>query len=237
MSDLLPPWPMLSAFFAASFVLAVTPGPGVFYIVTRSLLQGRRVGLASVAGVALGNLGNALGASIGLAALFAVSSLAFLVVKYAGALYLVVLGVRVLRTPAASDQEAKAAASSLARRDEGAGASASISVTGTRSPALRVFRDGFVVALLNPKTAIFFAAFLPQFMGVGSVPVLRSVALGSIFVAIAATTDTMYALTAGVVSPMLARASGAAAWGRYFTGGAFIGLGVFTALTGVRSGK
>src|SRR6266851_4284300 len=99
MTDLLPAWPLLSAFLVASFILAVTPGPGVFYVVTRSLLQGRRFGLASVAGVALGNLGNAFGASIGLAALFAVSSLAFSVVKYAGALYIIYLGIQALRAP------------------------------------------------------------------------------------------------------------------------------------------
>src|SRR5437868_8654587 len=97
MLDLLPPFPLLGAFLVASFVLAVTPGPGVFYIVARSVTQGRLSGLASVAGVALGNLGNAVGASLGLAALFAVSSLAFTVVKYLGALYLVWLGVQALR--------------------------------------------------------------------------------------------------------------------------------------------
>src|SRR5208282_5488413 len=90
-------WPLLSAFLVASLVLAVTPGPGVFYIVTRSAASGRRHGLASVAGVAIGNLGNAIGASIGLAALFAASSVAFTMVKYAGALYLVYLGVQTLR--------------------------------------------------------------------------------------------------------------------------------------------
>jgi threonine/homoserine/homoserine lactone efflux protein len=84
MTSLFPPWPLFSAFVMASLVLAVTPGPGVFYIVTRSIVQGRRSGLVSVAGVALGNLGNALAASVGLAALFAVSSLAFTIVKYAG---------------------------------------------------------------------------------------------------------------------------------------------------------
>jgi copper chaperone CopZ len=78
MNDMLPSWPLLAAFLIASFVLAVTPGPGVFYIVTRTLAQGRPSGLASVAGVALGNLGNAVGASVGLAALFAVSSFAAL---------------------------------------------------------------------------------------------------------------------------------------------------------------
>src|SRR5687768_15554125 len=94
MLDLLPSGPLLTTFLAASLVLAVTPGPGVLYIVTRSMVQGRSAGLASVAGVALGNLGNAIGASAGLAALFAASSLAFLVVKYAGAFYLIYLGVR-----------------------------------------------------------------------------------------------------------------------------------------------
>ena len=97
MSHIVPAWPLLSAFLIASFILAVTPGPGGYYIVTRSLLQGRRSGLASVAGVALGNFGNAVGASIGLAALFAVSSRAFMIIKYAGSLYLVYLGVQALR--------------------------------------------------------------------------------------------------------------------------------------------
>jgi threonine/homoserine/homoserine lactone efflux protein len=215
MTDLLPAWPLLSAFLIASLVLAVTPGPGVFYIVTRSLLQGRAFGLASVGGVALGNLGNALGASIGLAALFAVSSVAFMIVKYAGALYLIYLGVRALRVP----------------RD--------VATSAAPKPASlwRIFRDGFVVALFNPKTAVFFAAFLPQFMSTESVSVFQSITLGSLFVAIAAVTDTAYALAAGAVAPALSRARGARAAGRYLTGGAFIGLGVFTALSGARGGK
>src|SRR5262245_7591655 len=215
MQEILPSWPLLSAFLAASFVLAVTPGPGVFYIVTRSMLQGRRYGLASVLGVALGNLGNAVGASIGLAALFAVSSMAFTVVKYAGALYLIYLGIQALRAPppaTAVDQPAPA-------------------------PLKRIFRDGFVVALLTPKTAIFFAAFLPQFMSAEAEPIVQSIALGSLFVAIAATTDTGYALAAGAVAPLLTRARGVRSLGRYLTGGAFIGLGVFTALGGPRNGK
>lgn len=215
MTGLLPSWPLLSAFLIASFVLAITPGPGVFYIVTRSLLQGRRYGLASVAGVALGNLGNALGASLGLAAVFAVSSLAFTVVKFAGALYLVYLGIQALRSTPPSRSAA------------------------TPEPAQlgRIFRDGFVVALLNPKTAVFFAAFLPQFMHAESVSVAQSMTLGSIFVAMAAVTDTAYAFAAGAIGPMLTRAHGIRALGRYLTGGAFIGLGIFTAISGTRSGK
>jgi len=213
--EVLPSWPLLSAFLAASFVLAVTPGPGVFYIVTRSVMQGRRHGIASVLGVALGNLGNAVGASIGLAALFAISALAFTVVKYAGAAYLVYLGFQALRAPQA-DPAAPAPAP---------------------APLLRIFRDGFVVALLNPKTAIFFAAFLPQFMNPDATPIVQSIALGALFVAIAAVTDTCYAVAAGTVAPMLSRARGVRVLGRYLTGGAFIGLGVFTALGGPRSGK
>ena len=214
MSELLPAWPLLSAFLVASFILAVTPGPGVFYVVTRSLMQGRRFGLASVAGVALGNLGNAFGASLGLAALFAMSALAFTVVKYAGALYLVYLGVQALRTP-----RAETAAAPAAERIS------------------RIFWDGFLVALLNPKTAIFFAAFLPQFMSASVPPMLQSMTLGAIFVAMAAVTHTGYALAAGAVAPILARAQGAKALGRYVTGSAFIGLGVLTAVSGSRSGK
>ena len=215
MSDLLPAWPLLSAFLVASFVLAVTPGPGVFYIVTRSLLQGRRFGLASVGGVALGNFGNAVGASIGLAALFAVSSLAFTVVKYAGALYLVYLGVKALR----------------AQRND------ALPVDVAPARLWPIFRDGFVVALLNPKTAIFFAAFLPQFMSAERSPLVQSIALGAMFVLMAVVTDTAYALTAGAAAPVLARARGVPAVGRYLTGGAFIGLGVFTALSGARTAK
>jgi threonine/homoserine/homoserine lactone efflux protein len=215
MEQILPGWPLLSAFLAASFVLAVTPGPGVFYIVTRSMLQGRRYGLASVLGVALGNLGNAIGASIGLAALFAVSSVAFTVVKYAGALYLIYLGIQALRAPppaTAVEQPAPA-------------------------PLTRIFRDGFVVALLNPKTAIFFAAFLPQFMSAEAEPIVQSIALGSLFVAIAALTDTAYALAAGAAASMVSRARGMRWLGRFFVGGAFIGLGVLTALGGSRHNK
>lgn len=215
MNDLLPSWPLLSAFLIASFVLAVTPGPGVFYIVTRSLLQGRRYGLASVAGVALGNLGNALGAALGLAALFAISSAAFIAVKYAGAAYLVYLGVKALRAPESGIGVPRLEASS----------------------GWRIFRDGFVVALLNPKTAIFFAAFLPQFINPAASTMLQSVVLGSTFVIIAALTDTVYALAASAAAPALARSRGVRAFGRYLSASALIGLGVFTAATGSRGGR
>lgn len=213
--DLLPPWPLLSAFLLASLVLAITPGPGVLYILTRTLAQGRRVGLASVAGVGIGNFANSVFAAIGLAALFAVSALAFTVVKYAGAAYLVWLGVRALRAPATQ-------------------------ATGVQKPpasVARVFRDGLVVSLLNPKTTMFFAAFLPQFMTPGHGVIAQSILLGALFVGIAALTDSCYALAAGKLAPLLKSHGRSRSAGRMVTGSAFIALGAFTALTGERHAK
>lgn len=201
--------PAFFAFLGASFVLAVTPGPGVLYIVTRSATQGRAAGMASVAGIALGNLGNALAASLGLAALFAVSASAFLVVKYLGAAYLVYLGVQALR------------GSGRTAAQEGA-------VPSAPRPLRRIFTDGCVVALLNPKTTLFFAAFLPQFLPAGA-GVAQTIELGGIFVLIAATTDTCYALASGTIGPRLAQGGALRAAGRYVSGAVFIGLGVFAA--------
>jgi threonine/homoserine/homoserine lactone efflux protein len=210
--DIFPTWPIVSAFLVSSLIIAVTPGPGVFYIVARSLMQGRRYGIVSVAGVALGNLGNAIGASLGLAALFTISSAAFTVVKYIGALYLVYLGINALHTPKSDNK----------------------SVTVAVEPLWRVFRDGLIVALFNPKTAVFFTAFLPQFIDTDMRPMLQSIALGSVFVVIAAVTDTLYALAAGAVSPVFTRTRGIDTLGNYLRGSVFIGLGVFTALAGNR---
>jgi threonine/homoserine/homoserine lactone efflux protein len=206
------PGHLLAAFLLASLVLAATPGPGVLYIVTRTLAQGRRAGLASVAGVALGNLGNALAASLGLAALLAVSAAAFDLVRVAGAGYLVYLGLKALRRPSADAV--------------GAGPDA--------TPWRRVFREGVVVALLNPKTALFFAAFLPQFIDPSGPAIGQSVAFGAAFVAIAACTDTGYVLAAGVVAPALGRFRAAAALGRVATAAVYIGLGIMAAASGTR---
>lgn len=209
MTNPLPPGHLFSAFLVASFILAVTPGPGVLYIVARGLAQGRRAGLLSAAGVALGNLGNAAAASVGLAALFAVSPPAFSVLKYAGALYLVYLGARLIRAaPAEGTPTVPATASSG-----------------------RVFRDGLLVALLNPKTTVFFAAFLPQFLSPTAPPMAQGLLLGVLFVAIAAITDSVYALAAGAVASAL-RGHQARHLGRWLGGGVFIGLGLFTALAG-----
>lgn len=211
--NLLPPWPLLSVFLLASFVLAVTPGPGVFYIVARSVAQGRRSGLASVAGVAVGNFGNAVAASFGLAALLAASSLAFSVVKYTGAAYLIYLGIKALRAKSAPRA----------------------TVSGGDVPLWPIFRDGWVVALLNPKTAIFFTAFLPQFMtpnANGSAALLQALSLSAVFVLMAAATDATYAFLAGLIAPRLSNSKAAGGVARVTAGVSFIALGVFAALSG-----
>jgi threonine/homoserine/homoserine lactone efflux protein len=204
--------PTLAVFLFASLLLAVTPGPGVFYLVTRTLAGGRRAGLASIGGVALGNFGNAALASLGLAAVLAVSARAFTVVKLAGAAYLLYLGIRELRRARRTQQEQ------------------------TRPPATgaRVFRDGILVALLNPKTALFFGAFLPQFVDPTRAPLAQSLSLGAAFVAIAVCTDTLYVLLADRLGPRIARLGVQPAMTR-LAGVSFIALGLVVACSDSRT--
>jgi threonine/homoserine/homoserine lactone efflux protein len=206
----------LAVFLLACLVLAVTPGPAVIYLVTRTLSQGRGAGLASIGGVALGNLGNAIAASCGLAVIFAVSARAFTLVKLLGACYLIYLGVKELRLAARGAAEVRPAGGVQ---------------TGARR---RAFRDGFWVALLNPKTALFFAAFLPQFIDPRGSPLAESLTLASAFILVAICTDTLYVLAAGMLGPMLAKFDGRARVGRGVTGCSFIALGVFVAWSGNR---
>jgi threonine/homoserine/homoserine lactone efflux protein len=214
----------LALFLAASLVLAVTPGPSVIYLVTRTLRQGRGAGFASIGGIALGNLGNAAIASFGVAVVFSVSALAFTWVKLAGAAYLVYLGIQALRGTSADRGHAPPGS-----------AAHGVATTHARSTAnARAMRDGFWVALLNPKTALFFAAFLPQFVDPARPALLQSLMLSAGFVLIAACTDSMYVAAAGRFGPKLSGLGAAPAFGRYMSGCAFIGLGIFVALTGQR---
>jgi threonine/homoserine/homoserine lactone efflux protein len=156
-------------FGLAALALLVIPGPAVLYIVVQSAEQGRRIGLASVAGVHLGTLVHVAAASAGLSALIVASSLAFSVVKYAGAAYLVYLGIR-----------------KLLERD------VDTPVERRRYPLRRAFVRGAVVNALNPKTALFFLAFLPQFVapdrgGVWS----QALVLGVVFVGLGLVTDSL----------------------------------------------
>ncbi len=212
---MLPTTPLLLAFMGASLLLALTPGPAVVYIVTRTLSQGRACGLSSVAGVALGNFANAVGAALGLAALFSVSSTAFAFVKWAGAAYLFYLGVRMWHAAPTPAQSA---------------------LRHAAQPLWRVFRDGFAVALLNPKTTMFFAAFLPQFMDAHADPLSQTLALAGVFIGIACCTDLIYVLAAGLVAPRLGSAPRHAVWGNRLAGSSFIGLSVLTA-AGVRPAR
>jgi threonine/homoserine/homoserine lactone efflux protein len=195
-------------FAAASIVLAVVPGPAVIYIVTRSVRHGRAAGLVSTLGVEAGNLVHVAAAAVGLSALLASSATAFNIVRYAGAAYLVFLGVRVL----------------LGKEDE----------DGHERPAVgrrRLFWEGAVVSALNPKTALFFLAFLPQFVDPAQGAVaLQAFVLGTCFVGLATVSDSAYALLAGTAGNRLRR-------GRLLarmSGGVYLGLGAFAALAGER---
>ena len=206
-------------------LLAIIPGPVVLYVVARSLTQGRRSGLVSVAGASCGTLVNAFATSFGLAALFSTSAPVYSVVKYAGATYLIFLGIKSLRENV--DERAGAALDQASR-----------SAHEQHVPVFPVFRDGFIVALFNPKTIIFFSAFLPQFMtehGASGAAMAQAMFLSALFVLIASTSDAIYAITAGTIAPWLAKHRGVGRAGHTIAGCAFIGLGLFAALSGRKS--
>jgi threonine/homoserine/homoserine lactone efflux protein len=207
----------LALFVVAAVTLLVIPGPAVLYIVTRSVDQGRAAGLASVCGVHVGTLVHVAAAALGLSALLVSSATAYDTVRWLGAAYLVWLGVRRLL---ARDEDLPATPGPDARR-----------------PGLRrIFAQGVVVNVLNPKTALFFLAFLPQFVDAsrGSVP-LQVVVLGVAFVLLGLLSDGAYALAASTGAGWLRRRPGVARASRLVSGGVLISLGVTTALAGSRS--
>jgi threonine/homoserine/homoserine lactone efflux protein len=209
------PDPMaLGVFSLASLALLVVPGPSVLYIVTRGITQGRKAGLASVLGVHVGTTFHIAAATLGLSALLMRSIVAFNIVKYAGAAYLVYLGIRRLLDDDSPVQTDWVQARSLAR----------------------IFRQGIVVNVLNPKTALFFLAFLPQFVDVekGSVP-LQMLVLGSIFIVLGLISDGTYALVSSLIGNRLRTSKGFARRERLLSGGVYLGLGVTAALSGHRS--
>jgi threonine/homoserine/homoserine lactone efflux protein len=190
----------------AALALLVIPGPAVLYVVMQSAEQGRRVGIASVAGIHVGTLVHVVAAAAGLSALVVASAVAFSTVKYAGAAYLIYLGVRKLLEKSSPDAHEPA-----------------------RESMRRAFARGVVVNVLNPKTALFFLAFLPQFIdadrgGVWS----QALVLGLVFLLLGFCSDSLYALAAGTVGGLLRRKRRAL---RYGSGVVFIGLGTAAALT------
>ena len=200
----------LLLFTGASLALLAVPGPAVIYVVTRSIDQGRTAGLVSVLGVEAGTFAYALAAAAGLTGLIAASEIGFGVVKYAGAAYLVYLGVQKLRERGEPPAE----------------------LPGVRS---RLFLQGMLVQLLNPKIAVFFLAFLPQFVdpsnGAAAAQIL---VLGTVFTLLAVLSDGAYVLLAGVVGSRLRGSVRARLRLARLSGGVYIALGLGAALSGTR---
>jgi threonine/homoserine/homoserine lactone efflux protein len=216
--DVLPTVPdasSLALFSVAAAALLLVPGPAVLYIVAQSIHGGRAAGLVSVLGVHVGTLVHVVAVSVGLSSLLVSSATAFEIVKYAGAAYLVVLGVR-----------------RLLARDDPLGGKAQ---PARRRPHRRLFVNGIVVNVLNPKTALFFFAFLPQFVDVdaGSAG-LQMLVLGLVFIALGLVSDGAYALAAGTAGSWLRSRPRAVRAERYVSGSVFLGLGLVTALSGSR---
>ena len=203
----------LAGFVAAALVILLIPGPAVLYIIARSLSQGHRAGLISVLGLSAGALVHVAAATAGLSAILVTSATAFGVVKTLGAGYLIYLGIRTLLT-----------------RSQATTVEASTSRSLTR-----VFRDGVLVSILNPKIAVFFLAFLPQFVDPSRGPVPQQVLLlGLIYIGLALITDGGYALLAGSLRHWIGSRVLEGSLPRYATGFLYLGLGVSTALTGRR---
>ena len=196
------------AFLLAATVLAITPGPGIAYVVARTVAGGRSEGLASCFGTGLGGMVHVLAAALGLSLLVAQSALAFNLVKYLGAAYLIYLGIRL-----------------LLRKDEALSV-APVAAHGTR----RAFLEGALVEALNVKTALFFLAFLPQFVAPGEPLAPQLVLLGSICVALNTLVDVV---TVFAAHRLLASGAARAARARLLTrtsGIAMLGLGAWLAL-------
>lgn len=205
----MPPFHSLITFAIASLALLVIPGPAVIYILNRSVADGRRVGLAAVCGLELGNFVHVVAATVGLSAVLSTSATAFSVVKWLGAGYLIYVGVHTLtRKPT--------------------GLNSSSGPTSLR----RSFVQGVIVNTLNPKVALFFLSFLPQFINTshGS-PALQSFIFGSVFVLLGFFSDGAYALVASGLRETLLRGRTLPFVQRYVSGVVFIALGVVAGST------
>jgi threonine/homoserine/homoserine lactone efflux protein len=198
----------IALFLLAATALAVVPGPAVAYIVTQSIDQGRRAGVVSALGVASGGLVHVAAATVGLSALIASSATAFTVVKLVGAVYLIVVGIRRILSGDGDEPESRA----------------------LRAPLRRVYRQGVIVNVLNPKTALFFLAFLPQFVDPDRGAVWPQVALlGVVFVLVAVLSDLTYALVSDAIAGRIRRTGTGAKVRRWLTGGVFVALGITAA--------
>jgi len=201
----------VALFVVAALALLLVPGPAVLYVVTRSIHEGRRAGIASVVGIHVGTLVHIAAATLGLSALIVSSAVAFTAVKVAGALYLVGLGLWTL----------------ISRRAE-----KDVPLGGERN-LRRAFAQGVVVNVLNPKAALFFLAFLPQFVDADAAhPAAQIAFLGFLFAALGLVTDSAWALAAGTAGGVLRSSRRFVRAQRYVTGTVYVGLGLATALAG-----
>jgi threonine/homoserine/homoserine lactone efflux protein len=195
----------------AALALLIAPGPAVLYIIARCIAQGRKAGIVSVLGISLGSLAHISAAALGLSALLMSSALAFMIVKYIGAGYLIYLGIRTLFTKTDTQKKADI----------------------EQQPLTHIFTQGIIVNVLNPKAALFFFAFLPQFVdhtrGTVAVQVLF---LGFTFTVMALLTDSIYAVLAGTLGNWLRGNSTYLKAQRIFAGVVYLFLGITTALAG-----
>jgi threonine/homoserine/homoserine lactone efflux protein len=168
-------------FLAAALVIAAIPGPGIFYVAARTMSEGRASGFASTAGTALGGLVHVVAGSLGISAIILASAELFAVVKFVGALYLVWLGIKTFRS-----------------------AGRTLSLESAPAGDIRAFRDGVLVEALNPKTAAFFLAFIPQFLDpAGASPTLQFTLLGAISVTLNTLADVVVVLMASATRTQL----------------------------------
>jgi threonine/homoserine/homoserine lactone efflux protein len=196
-------------FLATALALLAVPGPAVLYVVTRSIEMGRAGGIASVAGITTGTVVHVSLAAAGISSLIVASPVAFDGVRYAGAAYLVLLGLRRLLSRRAEETEAEP-------------------VPRTHR---RAYTQGVVVNLTNPKTIVFVFAFLPQFVDPGAGRVwLQVLVLGLSFAVLGFTSDSLYALAAGTVADRLRGSPAIVRFERWFGGGVLVGLGVVAAV-------
>ena len=199
----------LLAFGIASLALLVIPGPAVLYIINRSVADGRNVALAAVAGLEIGNFMHVIAATVGLSAVIATSAAAFSAVKWIGAGYLTYIGIRTLAT---KPQAVNQLNDPMSRR--------------------RAFTQGIVVNTFNPKVALFFLSFLPQFIDAdrGSAA-LQSLVLGSTFVVLGCISDSLFAILASALRGTLLRGKSLPFVQRYVAGSVFIALGAIASTT------
>jgi threonine/homoserine/homoserine lactone efflux protein len=205
-------WTTLSLFAAAALVLVVTPGPNTLYIITRSVQQGQRAGIVSCFGIAAGTLVHITAATLGISALLLASTVLFSLVQYAGAAFLCYLGIKTLLTPTeivtSSDPVPEQAMATI-------------------------FTQAMAVNVLNPKTALFFIAFLPQFIDAAKGDIATQIMiLGVLLITMGACSDMVYVLIAGRLGERLRSNSRFCRLQRFCAGSVYLGIGVAAALTG-----